>query len=144
MNIYRPLFDFVSAGGLGTILVAPCDLLIRKLPKLRMRQPDLMFFGTARASQEQLKRMRYGEVAPDLAVEVRSESETAASWAEKLADYASIGVREVWRVHPESQSVEVLSLDAGRYVAAGRYGMGEVVRSPVLPGFELPVATIFG
>ena len=49
--------------------------------------------------------MKYGELAPDLAVEIRSESETAAKWADKLADYAEIGVREVWRVHLEPQVV---------------------------------------
>ena len=54
-------------------------------------------------------------MAPDLAIEIRSEEETEASWAEKLADHASIQVPEVWRVFLEIDSVEVLVLNAGRY-----------------------------
>src|SRR4051812_31394452 len=72
LNLYRYLFEFVSREGLGTIIVAPCDLLIRIQPKLRVRQPDLMYFSSARVSLDDLRRMRYGEVAPDLAVEIRS------------------------------------------------------------------------
>jgi Uma2 family endonuclease len=142
-NLFIPLSGFVSAGGFGTVLIAPCDLLIRTQPKLRMRQPVLMYFSAARVSREALRKMKYGELAPDLSVEIRSESETDAKWADKLADYAEIGVREVWRVHLETRSVEVLALDAGQYAPVGLFGMGEVVRSPVLPGFELPVETIF-
>jgi Uma2 family endonuclease len=143
LNLVLLFSEIVRGSGLGSVLMAPCDLLIRTQPKLRMRQPDLMVFSAARVSPEELRRMRYGEVAPDLAVEIRSASETDAGWAEKLADYASIGVVEVWRVHLEDRSVEVLQLAEGRYERAGLFQEGESAGSVVLAGLIVPVDSIF-
>jgi Uma2 family endonuclease len=142
-NLYRGLFAVVEGQRLGTVLLAPLDVLIRKQPKLRTRQPDLMFFSDARARREELKRTRIVEVGPDLVIEIRSEGETESRWAEKLADYTSIAVSEVWRVDPDAGAVEVLTLVAGHYEQAGRYGSSDAVRSPLLPGLALPVASIF-
>lgn len=142
-NLYRTLFDFVSTRALGAVALAPFDILIRKHPRLRTRQPDLVFFSGRRVSLEELKRTRIVEVAPDLAIEIRSEEETEASWAEKLADYTSIQVPEVWRVFLEIDSVEVLALNAGRYERIGPYSKGDAVRSQVLPDLALPVESIF-
>jgi Uma2 family endonuclease len=143
LNLVLLFSEIVRGSGLGSLLMAPCDLLIRTKPKLRMRQPDLMVFSAARVSPEELRRMRYGEVAPDLAVEIRSASEADAGWREKLADYASIGVAEVWRVHLEDRSVEILRLAEGRYERAGLYKEGEAVASVALPGLIVPVDAIF-
>jgi Uma2 family endonuclease len=142
-NLYRPLFAYAAQNGLGSIILAPSDLLIRKLPKLRVRQPDLMYFPRCRLSREDIRTIHVFEVAPDLAVEIVSPSDSPARWADKLADYASIGVAELWRVDPGQGTVEVLSLAEGRYVLASRFGGDDDVRSGVLPGLALPVRSIF-
>src|SRR3981189_161834 len=50
-NLYRPLFGYATQNDLGMMILAPADLLIRKIPKLRVRQPDLMFFPRGRLSR---------------------------------------------------------------------------------------------
>jgi Uma2 family endonuclease len=56
----------------------------------------------------------YIHSAPQLVIEVLSPSETRKEVVEKLRDYESIGVEEVWLVSPEARTVEVLGLQNGR------------------------------
>ena len=53
--------------------------------------------------------------APELIIEVFSNAENKRRKEEKVEDYASIGVPEVWLVSPEAEIVEVRLLkDPGR------------------------------
>ncbi len=52
--------------------------------------------------------------APGLVVEVLSPSEDRHRQEEKLADYAAIGVPEVWLISPEAATVEVHLLKNGK------------------------------
>jgi len=52
--------------------------------------------------------------APDLIVEVLSPSENRRRKEEKLEDYESIGVPEVWILSAEAESVEVRVLSGGK------------------------------
>jgi len=64
--------------------------------------------------------------APDLIIEVLSPSENRRRKEEKLADYASIGVPEVWLVSPEAQTVEVLLLKEGKLERAAVLAEGSL------------------
>lgn len=145
-NLYRGIFTHVSDHGLGIVFFAPGDVLIRTEPKLRVRQPDLMYFSAERTGFHGLKEIRglkIFDVAPDLAIEILSPSDTKKRLAEKLADYASIGIPELWLVAPKDETVEVLALREGRYERAGLFRRGEMIISPVLPGLELAVDAVF-
>jgi Uma2 family endonuclease len=133
----------VKRHDLGAVVIAPADLLIRKKPKLRVRQPDLMYLARGRISREKLKKVQVLEIAPDLAVEILSPSNTAARRDEKVADYASIRVPELWFVDPESESVEVHTRAEDRYTLTRRFEKDDEVQSGVLPGLALPVRSIF-
>lgn len=142
------LDQFVRDANLGVTLFAPLDVIIRRLPRLRTRQPDLVFYsaesigGTSRAS---LRNARDRDVPPDLAVEILSSSEHRSAQAAKLTDYAEIGIQEVWQIDPVARAITVLQLTAGRYQEVARFGVGagEVLRSDLLPGFSLRVEEIF-
>jgi len=142
-NLYRPLFDHTSRNDLGTIILAPADLLIRKTPKLRVRQPDLMFISRNRSSCEAIQDVPILEITPDLAVEIRSPSDRPKRWADKLSDYASIQVPELWRIDPVAKSVEVYALVEGRYSLERRFEKDDEVHSRVLPGLALQVRSLF-
>jgi Uma2 family endonuclease len=79
------------------------------------------------------------ERAPDLAVEVISPSNRAADMKRKVEKYLRAGTAEVWLVYPESRSVECHRPSG----AIRSLREGDVISTPVLPGFELPVAEIF-
>ena len=140
------LRPFVRNQGLGFALSAPYDVLIQREP-LRVRQPDVLVVNaelTGIARPSDLVGRRFLELPPLLVVEVLSPSNTRRDIEEKLADYRSIGVPECWLVNFPAQTVTVLRLSVDAAVTVAVYGMGDTLRSEVLPGFALAVADIFG
>ena len=144
--IFGALDSFLTKHGLGIVFHAPYDILIRRDP-LRVRQPDLFIVNaelTGIARPAGLVGQPYLELPPLLVVEVISPSNTRRDIEERLADYRSIGVPEAWLAGFPTRTVEVLRLTAEAAVTVATFGMGGTLRSEVLPGFELPIADIFG
>ena len=83
-------------------------LIICKSP-LTSRVPDLAVFERSTIIEQD----GYIHSAPQLVVEVLSPANSRREREEKLADYASLGVPEVWVVSPEARTVEVLYLEDG-------------------------------
>jgi Uma2 family endonuclease len=84
-------------------------LVVNRDP-VTMRVPDLAVF---RADQI-VEQDGYIHSAPELVVEILSPANTRLEREEKLKDYESLGVPEVWVVSPEARSVEVHVLKDGR------------------------------
>lgn len=78
--------------------------------------------------------------APDLAVEVLSQGNTAAEMERKRREYFRAGVRLVWLVDPVSRSVTVWD---GPDTSAVVPATGTLDAGPVLPGFALPLGPFF-
>jgi Uma2 family endonuclease len=79
-------------------------------------------------------------MAPDLAVEVVSPSNTSAEILGKATDYLDAGSRLVWVVEPVSRTVtEYRSRDRIRLVQGDDLLEGY----DVLPGFSVSVAEVF-
>ena len=79
-------------------------------------------------------------MAPDLAVEIISPSETAYSVEVTVAEYLGAGVRLVWLVYPETQVV--IEYSASWQVR--RLTKGDVLDGgAVIPGFTMPLARLF-
>ena len=144
--IVRQLDPFVTERGLGIVLTAPYDVVIQRDPP-RVRQPDVLVVNaelTGIRHPSDLVGRRFLESPPLLVVEILSPSNTRRQVEEKLEEYRSIGVPECWLVSFPARTVEVLRLSGDRVAVLGVYGMGDVLRSEALPGFELPIADIFG
>ena len=140
LDALRP---FLRGSGLGIALTAPYDVLVQREP-LRVRQPDILVVNeelTGITRPADLAGRPFLESPPLLVVEVLSPSNTRRDIEQRLADYRSIGVPECWLSRFPSRSVEVLRLTANATITVATYGMGDVLRSEVLPGFE---ADIFG
>lgn len=79
-------------------------------------------------------------VPPDLVVEVLSPSDRWSHIEEKLEDYNSIHVKQVWVVSPEDRCVWICQPDGRRH----RLSESDELTSPdVLPGFTCRVAEFF-
>ena len=124
---------------LGRVFVAPLDIVIRRDP-LRTRQPDLMFISNARRYVIGLQVIEGG---PDLVIAMLSPTNTRLELREKLHAYQTIGVREVWIVSPQAQTVEVLQLSAEGIQRSGLYGLGHLIVSQVLPKMQPTADELF-
>jgi Uma2 family endonuclease len=78
-------------------------------------------------------------VAPDLAVEVISDSESAADAEKKVGEYLRAGCLEVWQVYPNERRVRVRTAAGIRDFSAD-----ESLTSLVLPGFNVQAGSFFG
>ena len=132
------LRSHVRRRGLGRVVAAPLDVIISKNP-MRTRQPDVLYVSHARFRlvDEIL------HCAPDLVVEILSPSNTARKIAEKLRDYAAIGVREAWIADRKTGTITVLHLQRGEFRETAAYRVGQRLRSKVLPELRLDVAKVF-
>jgi Uma2 family endonuclease len=106
------------------------------------RRPDVAYVSAKRwpLDRELLIAPRAWDVVPDLVVEVVSPSDKIEDLEEKLMEYFEAGVTTVWVVYPRSKTVHVYdSLDKVRAVREPH----ELDGGTVLPGFKLPIATLF-
>ena len=81
---------------------------------------------------------------PDIAVEVRSPSNTMAELRRKAALYLRGGSSLVWIVMPETKSVEVWRLGLDGEIESETIDQdGALTGEDVLPGFELRLSQLF-
>jgi Uma2 family endonuclease len=136
-NLTALLHQHVRKAGLGRVFSEASFELVA-LPRT-VRAPDVAFVRQERlppgaVSSPTLK------VAPDLAAEILSASETASRLDEKLDDYAASHIPLVWVIDPKRRTVMVVDADApirwlrdGDTLDAGR----------VVPGFVCAVSELF-
>ena len=142
--ILQLLLGYEMASGRGRALAAPFDVLIRRVPRLQTRQPDELFIShEALALGGGAPAKGPLEVAPELVVEIISDNETAERFDDKAADYCAIGVRECWRVWPETRVVDVLRLAPEGAVLAATYAETQSLTSIIFPDLTVPVASFF-
>jgi Uma2 family endonuclease len=140
-EFFAALRSFVRDQDLGEVRVAP--LRVRLWPG-KFRDPDIVFMHRDYAD-------RIGEEywgIPNLVVEVISPRTPQSSGTEqvdreeKFVEYARAGVHEYWLIHPIAGTIEVYVLREGIYHLLDRWSGGEVARSQVLEGFEVPVGAV--
>lgn len=143
-NLNDQLRPFVKKRKLGAVLAAPLDVVVRRAP-LRTRQPDVLFISFEKSGKTlaELRKLPFLDIAPDLAVEILSPSDTRRVLNNKLQDYCKIGVRECWLVSPEAETIEVLRLSPAGATRVKLFGAGDTLRSEVLPDFKMKVDAVF-
>ena len=136
-RLERALEDYVTQHDLGTVLHAPCDVVLSPIDVV---QPDIFFIAQEHRGII-TDRNIWG--APDLVVEILSPTTAEKDRDLKRKLYAAYGVREFWIVSPEGQTVEVLKLGETGYRRAGLYAGDEELRSPSFPELAIPLASVF-
>jgi Uma2 family endonuclease len=123
---------------LGKVLAAETGFKIHSDPDT-VRAPDVAFVAQERIPPTGVPR-GYWELAPDLVVEVVSPNDSAAEVQDKIEEWLNAGVRRVWVVYPDTQTIHVYrSLKEVTVLKPGDKLDGE----DVLPGFSHSVEEIF-
>ena len=95
------------------------------------RLPDTSYWAPGRPSGD--------DSIPTLAVEVRSPDQTMDEQRQKCRAFRRNGVGVCWLIDPESRTVEVFEGGTERHAS----NQDEILTSPLLPGFELPLKDLF-
>ena len=132
------LVDHVRPRGLGKVYGSNRGYVTGPDSPATSRMPDVSFVSNARLNQPDLAGMLYNG-APDLAVEILSESNTPAQIAQKIGEYLNAGGKAVWVIDIDARTITVhtpnappLTLTDADTIHGGDY----------LPGFACPVADL--
>ena len=131
------LARFVRERDLGHVFFAPTDVVLSNTDVV---QPDLLFISRERAEFITPANI---QGAPDLIVEIRSDSTAERDEILKRRLYAEHGVEEYWLVNPEAAAIAVLRLGGQRYSETALYTAGQTLASPKLHGLSIPLDHLF-
>ena len=134
--------NWTDAGGDRGYAIDELDILI---DDFNVYEPDALWYSANRGP-------RPGEGAtapypiPDLAVEVRSPSTWRYDVGAKKAGYERAGLQELWLVDTPAREVLVFRRskpEAPAFDVSLELASGDVLGSPLLEGFELPIDRLF-
>ena len=112
-----------------------------KLPNGAERSPDAAWIEASRwEALSPEARDKFPPIAPDFVIELRSSSDRLPTLQAKMQEYRDNGVRLGWLLNPQDQQVEIYR--PGQDVEI-RQSPTQLTGDPVLPGFTLPLNTIF-
>ena len=103
--------------------------------------PDLA--GWRRARLPNVPAAAYLTLPPDWICEVLSTSTEALDRGKKLRIYARKSVAHAWLVDPLAHTLEVMSLEAGRWTRLGRYEDEAKVRAAPFDAIELELGAFW-
>jgi Uma2 family endonuclease len=141
-GMYASRFDyairaFAEQHDLGEVYTADPGFQLAPEPEPIVRCPDVAFVRRDRIPEKSAR--AFWALAPDLVVEIISDSEPAAEIESKVEDYRAAGVKLIWLVYPRTQTVvEHRGDQLRRFTKRDSLDGGEV-----LPGFALPLANLF-
>ena len=127
----------VRALGIGETRISPYDAAIDEFNTF---QPDMLYVSNER------RHIFDGHGitgAPDLVVEVLSESTRQRDLNVKLPVYARNGVREAWMADLRAESVAKYIGDGQSMTLARVYGPDDVLTSDAMPGVAIDLGPIF-
>ena len=130
------LETFVRRHALGKVLGAETGFVLFDDPPT-VRAPDVAFVARDRLPADP---RGFARLAPDLAVEIVSPSNTVSEIQDKVTDYLDAGARLVWIVDPRGRTVTAYrSRDDIRILTS----IQELEGGEVLPGFQTQVSEFF-
>lgn len=136
MYIGRMIGNFAATENLGYI---SGESGMMRLENKRVRIPDVAFISRER-SPKGPPRGPIPQIAPDLCVEVLSESNTTREMDQKRVEFFDSGTVEFWIVDPATRTVDLYTSPE----SPTRFTVSDILHSAVaLPGFSLDLAELF-
>ncbi|MBI4520972.1 MAG: Uma2 family endonuclease [Gemmatimonadetes bacterium] len=127
---------FVREHRLGEVLASETGFVLFHDPDT-VRAPDAAFVAASRIPSDP---KGFAQLAPDLAVEVVSPSNTWSEVQDKVFDYLDAGTRLVWVLEPRRRRIRVFRSRDDVTIL----GEDDVLEgADVLPGFRVPVRGLF-
>jgi len=136
------LVDYLIKNNLGKYKNVMVDVLHR-IPSGRRRAPDIAYHKDLREPIEGLQTS-----PPDLAIEIRSDTESDDDVEDKLNDLFSLGTAFIWVVNLKDRNIEVYKSWFSNTSLAEQecetYVLGNILdASPVIPGLKISIFDLF-
>ncbi len=137
--LHRIISRFIYEKRLGHLFAAPTDVVFSDFDIV---QPDMLFISTARASIITDNNI---QGAPDLVIEILSETTRKTDEITKRKLYEMYGVCEYWIVDPELSTVKVYRTTNKGYVRTGELSIevNDTLNTPLLTGLSISLSELF-
>lgn len=122
---------------LGEVFDSPIDVC---LEKTEIYRPDIIFISKERLNIIGEKKI---EGAPDIVVEILSDSTAYYDLRHKKRIYEKHGVKEYWIVDPMEKGIEIYENKEGKFILISDAVNNGAVKSNMLKGFEVNLEEIF-
>lgn len=132
------LVEAVEGRGIGLVFAGDAGFILGRNPDTVLG-PDLAVILTERVTPE-VDEERYLELAPDLAIEIVSPSNSTGEVEREVAIYLASGVKAVWTVYPRLRQVVVHRPGEPPTVLTDQDVLTD---ERLLPGFETSVSRLF-
>lgn len=137
VQLLTQLATQVESLGIGEIIPAPFDVHI---DEFNTYQPDLLFVSIDRRN---ILDRSAAIGAPDVVVEILSDSTRRRDLNEKLPVYAANGVREVWIVDLDAVTVAIHSGDGSAFAPVRTFAASDTLTSNAMPGVAVDLGPIY-
>jgi len=138
--LYGLLDAYLGLRPVGRVIGQPYQMRLPAFPN-RRREPDILVI--LNEHQDRLSESHI-QGAPDICIEVISAESIDRDRDEKFKEYEVGGIPEYWLIDPLQAQAQFYRLGAdGRYEAQPMDSDGHY-QTPLLPGFSLPVARLWG
>ncbi len=131
------LRKFVTENKLGEVFYAPLDVV---LSMTDIVQPDILFVSKDRSHIITKKNII---AAPDLIIEILSETTETLDRVTKKNLYERYGVKEYWIVDPSARTVEQYVLENKSYRNVGTFKEQDVVEVKTIGGLTVKLGEVF-
>ena len=131
------LEKYVTENDLGEVFYAPYDVYFNDE---NVVQPDILFISKERLDIIGEKNL---QGAPDLVIEILSESNAYRDLIQKKKLYARYGVKEYWIVVPGEKTIDIHILQDKTYQLYKTLGEDDTLESRILKGFKMELKAIF-
>ncbi len=125
------LNEFAERTGCGEVYVARFDVVFSLFDVV---EPDILYVSKEHASVLTEKNV---QGAPDVVVEVLSETTSARDGSIKHKLYARHGVQEYWLIDPDKLTAEIYRCGAQGLEPAAALQSSDCITTPLLPGFSV-------
>jgi Uma2 family endonuclease len=136
-NLQFELHSYLKRNPIGKLFDAPFDVY---LDEVNVFQPDILIVLNERLG---ILTEEGAEGAPELVVEILSPKTRRLDLVNKKLEYARAGVKELWIIDPEPRSLTIHLLASDGVEKTRQLGEQDTLSTDLLPGFNLPVETIF-
>ncbi|MFO7845692.1 MAG: Uma2 family endonuclease [Balneolaceae bacterium] len=138
LNLASILNSYVKQHKAGSVYTAPIDVVLSMTDVV---QPDLVFVAQKRLN---IITKRNIVDAPDLVVEILSESTETIDRQEKMVLYEKHGVKEYWIVDPSEKAIEQNVLKENTFQLMATISGNQTLNSLVIEKFTFTADDVFG
>jgi Uma2 family endonuclease len=140
LNLTVIIGSWLELNPIGRLFHAPFDVVFSNFDVV---EPDLLYLSNSRAAEALTSQHVRG--VPELVIEIGSPGTRKRDETVKRRLYERTGVSQYWVVDPDLDTIRVYRREGDGFARVSELSAdaGDVLRTDLLPGLEIPLTRVF-